>query len=256
MNRASTTKSISRSSSNFSAFTSACARSSHGTQTNGRRNFFASGSRSRRLPMTTAGSATIDFLATASRERFKTLRLPSSQKSRSAGGGRGSMTRSLISMPSARARRSSPARTAAIVKSSLAHDACNVMLNWPRVTCSSSASMLACCSNRKSGDAGDDAGSVAADDGDGGVLFHKIFRPPLQVPGGQPRRLRAANRRVPRRRSSGDARNRRPAKSIPAFAPRRQCGWQFFRQADFHLVEIVPRLHLGRNVLPVKNLKF
>src|SRR5882724_511236 len=61
----------------------------------------------------------------------------------------GSVKRNLISMPNCVARLCSPARSKPAFDSLFFHEACNVMLNWPRVTCSSSASMFAFCSNKK-----------------------------------------------------------------------------------------------------------
>src|ERR1043166_9548077 len=60
-----------------------------------------------------------------------------------------SVSRTLISMPSSAASLFSPISTALCWSSSGFHEACTVMLNWPRVTCSSSASMFAFCSNKK-----------------------------------------------------------------------------------------------------------
>ncbi len=85
---------------------------------------------------------------------------------------RGSVKRTLISISSSAAsflqaaaeRHSGPARWSF-------QEVWTVMLNWPRVTCSSSASILAFLEEEEVGDAGDHAGLVPADDGDGGESF-------------------------------------------------------------------------------------
>ena len=53
------------------------------------------------------------------------------------------------------------------------------MLNWPRVTCSSSASMLALLLEEETGNGGHDPGFVAANDGQSGKLFHADPKPNL-----------------------------------------------------------------------------
>jgi hypothetical protein len=149
MKRASTRKSISCRSSSSNNRASAPARSFHGITTNGSLCCRATGSRSRRLLITSAGSARA--ISPARQARISPSKQCGSRVTRIAmrWRRRGSVRRSVISICSDAASRARPACMAARSICRSFQDACSVMLNWPRVTCSSSASMLAFCSKRK-----------------------------------------------------------------------------------------------------------
>ena len=84
----------------------------------------------------------------------------------------GSVKRRGVSMPNSRPRPARPAVTAVLSQAREVQVACSVMLNWPRVTCSSRASMLACCSKRKLVMRATTPVLVLADDRQRGKLFH------------------------------------------------------------------------------------
>src|SRR5579862_3812387 len=171
MNRASTTKSISCSSKIFNAFDSASARSSQGTQMKGNLYFFASDSKAGRLPMTMAGSALSERLATA-RERFKTTRFSRHQNCKALPPLRIGKTH-LDLHPQRRAETGEAAADVGRVE----------FLRRPR--CLKRHAELPACDlflqrldvgvllKKKIGHARDDTGFVASDDGDGGEFLHR-----------------------------------------------------------------------------------
>ena len=110
-------------------------------------------------------------------------------------------------------------------------------------------------------DARDHSGLVAPDDGDGGELFHtgswrgiahrrlKFFADSFSD---FARRTGALDRLAPTQVRGISILRNQPLLLRGGI----NRDGEFFRQAYFHLVEIVPRLQLGGNVLPIENLIF